>query len=123
MNKLYAFLAGFVFVLVPFMGQAQTIYEYSQDDAKILFFDKNLSQYIPHLVRMYENGKALHNQIWQTDSTHYYNPQPPLMLVTDWEDDGNGGVTSIPQNLISIGMAPLNFSYFVSPSTEQRAKV
>ena len=100
-------------------GGAQTIYEYKQDDARILFFDKNLSQYIPHIVRMYENGKALHEQIWWPDSLYRPAIQPPMMMLSDWADDGNGGAASIPQNMINIEMAPLNFSYFVSPSTER----
>ena len=98
---------------------AQTIYEYKQEDARILFFDKNLSQYIPHIVRMYENGKALHEQIWWPDSLSRPAIQPPMMMLSDWADDGNGGAASIPQNMINIEMAPLNFSYFISPSTER----
>ena len=63
-------------------GGAQTIYEYKQDDARILFFDKNLSR--PAI-------------------------QPPMMMLSNWADDGNGGAASIPQNMINIEMAPLNF--------------
>ena len=87
-------------------GGAQIIYEYKQDDARILFFDKNLSQYIPHIVRMYENGKALHEQIWWPDSLSRPAIQPPMMMLSDWADDGNGGAASIPQNMINIEMAP-----------------
>ena len=108
-------------------ASSQTIYEYERDDARILFFDKELSKYIPHIVRMYENGKALQEQIWWPD-TLASRPvlpsgkpviQPPLMLLSDWGDDGNGGASAIPQNMISVEMAPLNFSYFVAPSTER----
>ena len=106
---------------------AQTIYEYKSEDAQVLFFDKSLSQYIPHIVRMYENGKTIHEGIWWPDSQtgHPLLPngkpaiQPPLMMISDWADDGNGGASAIPRNLISVEMAPLNFSYFISPSTER----
>ncbi|MBQ4388815.1 MAG: helix-turn-helix transcriptional regulator [Bacteroidales bacterium] len=91
--------------------------QYKTNDARLVFFDKNLSRYIPHMVRMYQNGKALHGQIWTTDSV--YVPEPPLLLLTDWEDDGNGGVTPLPRTLIQIGMAPLNMSYYVNPSAER----
>jgi Periplasmic component of the Tol biopolymer transport system len=108
-------------------ADAQTIYEYKQEDARVLFFDKGLSQYIPHIIRMYENGKALHEQVWWPDSlgTGAVLPsgkpaiQPPMMMLSDWADDGNGGASAIPKNLISVEMAPLNFSYFISPSTER----
>ena len=83
----------------------------------MVFFDKNLSRYIPHMIRMYQNGKALHEQIWTSDAI--YVPEAPLLLLTDWEDDGNGGATPLPRSLIQIGMAPLNMSYYVNPSGER----
>jgi len=106
-------------VLATFPLPAQTILEYSRNDATVLFFNKDLSQNIPHIIRMYEDGRTLHNGIWNIDTLGKAKIQPPLMIVTDWEDDGNGGVTPIPNNFISIGMAPVNFSYFISPSPER----
>ena len=87
-------------------AQSQTYFQYKTDEARLVFFDKNLSRYIPHMVRMFQNGKALHDQIWTTDSL--YVPEAPLLLLTDWEDDGNGGATPLPRSLIQIGMAPLS---------------
>ena len=98
-------------------GQSRIYYQYKTDEATLVFFDKNLSRYIPHMIRMYENGKALHGQIWTSDSV--YQPEAPLLLLTDWEDDGNGGATPLPRSLIQIGMAPLNMSYYINPSGER----
>ena len=98
-------------------GQSQTYYQYTTDDVQMVFFDKNLSRYIPHMIRMYQNGKALHEQIWTSDGL--YVPEAPMLLLTDWEDDGNGGATPLPHSLIQIGMAPLNMSYYVNPSGER----
>lgn len=99
------------------MSEGQTYYQYRTDESRIVFFDKNLSRYIPHMTRMFQRGKALHEQIWTTDSL--YIPEPPLMMVTDWEDDGNGGATPLPHSLIQIGMAPLSMSYYINPSIER----
>lgn len=93
---------------------AQTIYQYKQDDATVCFFDKNQSQYLPFLMRRYQKSRALHSQIWGGMPS-----QAPFMMLTDWEDDGNGGVAAMPHTLILIGMAPLNMSYYVGPSTER----
>ena len=95
----------------------QTFYQYETDEARLVFFDKNLSRYIPHMIRMFQNGKARHEQIWTTDSV--YVPEAPLLLLTDWEDDGNGGATPLPTSLIQIGMAPLSMSYYINPSSER----
>ena len=102
-------------------GQNQTYYQYKTDEATLVFFDKNLSRYIPHMIRMYQNGKALHEQIWTSDSI--YQPEAPLLLLTDWEDDGNGGASPLPRSLIQIGMAPLNMSYYITPSGERYSQL
>ena len=99
---------------------AQTIYKYEQRDSSmnrgvtLTFFSKTLSQYIPHIIRQYEHGKALHDTVWGKPDI-----QPPFMMLTDWEDDGNGGAAPLPSNVISVGMAPVNMSYYVSPTTER----
>lgn len=105
---------------VPQFTQAQTIYKIEADDAFFMFFDPQLSQYMPHITRMYQRGKALHNQIWNSDTlTFKYIPQKPVMYITDWEDDGNAGVSALPTTTIGIGMAPLNYSFFIAPSVER----
>ena len=104
-------------VLIPAGVCGQTYFQYRTDEARLVFFDKNLSRYIPHMVRMFQNGKALHQQVWATDSV--YVMQPPLILVTDWEDDGNGGATPLPQNYIQFSMAPMSMSYYIAPASER----
>ena len=116
-NAFYLVLVLFLLIAHSTVAEGQTYYQYKTDQARIVFFDKNLSRYIPHMVRMFQRGKALHEQIWTTDSV--YIPEAPLMLVTDWEDDGNGGATPLPHSLIQIGMAPLSMSYYINPSIER----
>lgn len=103
-----------IFMTHSSVVSSQTIYQYKSPDAAICFFDKNQSQYIPHLIRKYELGKALHGQIWGKLPS-----QSPFMFLYDWEDDGNGGATPLPHNTIRIGMAPMNMSYFVGPTNER----
>lgn len=97
------------------------IYQYQQKDSagkkgvKLAFFTPNLSQYIPHIIRQHEHALALHTQIWQLGTLL----QPPFLFLTDYQDDGNGGASPLPVNFIDIGMAPLNMSYYIAPSTER----
>lgn len=99
------------------VSEGQNYFQYKTDEARIVFFDKNLSRYIPHMTRMFQRGKVLHEQIWTTDSV--FIPEAPLLLVTDWEDDGNGGASPLPHSFIQIGMAPLSMSYYINPSIER----
>ncbi len=92
----------------------QKLYKYETEDAFLVFASKNHSQYVPHVMRKFQNAKALHGQIWGELPT-----QAPYMILTDIEDDGNAGVTSIPHNYIMIVLAPLNKSYFTTPSNER----
>ena len=116
--KIKRFILLFALVLpLVCRAQNQTYYQYKTDQAQLVFFDKNLSRYIPHMIRMYQNGKALHDQVWTSDSV--YVPESPLMLLTDWEDDGNGGAAPLPRNFIQIGMAPISMSYYINPSAER----
>ena len=96
-----------------YMG-GQTIFQYKTDSATVCFFDKNQSQYIPHLMRNYQNAKNLHGQIWGDLPS-----QAPFIYLTDWDDDGNAGVAVIPHTIISIRMAPMNMSYYTSAYTER----
>ena len=118
---MFRFRIGILFfvLVLPLVAQAQnqTYCQYKTDEAQLVFFDKNLSRYIPHMVRMYQNGRALHEQIWTTDSV--YVPEAPLLMLTDWEDDGNGGATPLPRSMIQIGMAPMSMSYYINPSIER----
>lgn len=42
----------------------QKIYKYDNSEVKLIFFDKNISQYVPHLINEYTLGMARHNQLW-----------------------------------------------------------
>lgn len=99
---------------------AQRIYKYENNDVKFLFFDKKISQYVPHLIWEHQLGLERHNRIWNAgDTAHQYRPEQTLIYLTDWNDDGNGGASILPNNMISIRMAPLQNSYNFSPSVER----
>lgn len=83
--------------------------------ARVLFYVPGAAQYIPHIIRQYEQARIMHTRLWQTDIPL----QPPRIVLTDLEDDGNGGAAPLPTNYIGAGMAPLNMSYYVAPSTER----
>src|SRR5574344_2830288 len=112
-------IASLIMVMISLNAISQPIYQIKRNDASILFFDKNLSEYMPHIVTTYNRGMLLHNQIWERDTSFKYKMQKPIMYITDWEDDGNAGVAAIPYTSINIGMAPLNCSFFTAPSVER----
>lgn len=109
-------------LLLSYSVKSQEIYQYDNKDVKLIFFDKNISQYVPHIIKEYTFGKGRHDQLWNMppfDSVGLYRPKKTYMFLTDWNDDGNAGVNVIPINLIMVGMAPLNRSFDVSSSVER----
>lgn len=111
-----------LFLLPSTPSKAQKVYEYRQLDTLagnelvLTFFSPRLSQYIPHIVRRYNYAVDLHRQNWGITDGRI---MAPLVMLTDWEDDGNAGAAPLPYNLITIGMAPMNMSYFTSPQVER----
>ena len=80
-HSMYKRIALLILILLPMFtqGQNQTYFQYRTDGATLVFFDKNLSRYIPHMMRNFQLGKALHQQIWTTDSVYQYEVHKPDM--------------------------------------------
>ena len=96
-------IASLIMVMISLNAISQPIYQIKRNDASILFFDKNLSEYMPHIVTTYNRGMLLHKQIWEDDTSSFkYKMKTPMMYITDWEDDGNAGVSAIPFTIINI---------------------
>lgn len=116
-----SFLSLLFFLFPPFpvlAGTPLTLYKYRQTDgAELVFYSPSLSQYIPHIMRQYERARIMHTELWRMDRPL----QSPVMLLTDLQDDGNGGASPLPVNYIGIGMAPVNMSYYVAPTVERYA--
>ncbi|MDO4212706.1 MAG: hypothetical protein Q4D10_01035 [Bacteroidales bacterium] len=87
MNK--GLVCAFACLLSLGAGAQQKIYEYERDDARVLFFNEQISEKIPHIIRKYEEGKSIHNQVWGLPESGKGQIQPPMLLVTEWGDDGN----------------------------------
>jgi len=119
MQRKRTFLILFILVLTSFQMSAQTIYEYSNKNVTVLFFNKAVSEHIPGIVRKFDDARLIHNQIWQIDTTGKGAIKPPMLMISDFGDDGNGGACCIPTNFISAEMSPPNFSYFIAPAPER----
>lgn len=99
---------------------SQGYYKYEGNNCTLVFFDPGFAKNVPHITRMHNIGETLHSQLWDSPSdSPLYHPGKSVIFLTDWQDDGNGGVSPFPVSNIQIGMSPLNMSFFVSPSVER----
>lgn len=122
MKYIYFVISAFILLFVSNTAFSQEVYQYETKDVKFVFFDKNISHWVPHLIREHSSGLRRHDALWgDADSLLRvrYRPEQTFMFLTDWNDDGNGGVNVIPNNLILVGLAPLANAYDCAPSTER----
>jgi len=113
-------LAATICLVAGLRSESQEYYKYEGDNCTLVFFDKVFAKYVPHITRMHNVGETLHKQFWNSPSdSPLYHPDKPIIYLTDWQDDGNGGVNAFPVTNIQIGISPLNMSFFVSPSVER----
>ncbi|MCK4699483.1 MAG: hypothetical protein KAT38_04100, partial [Bacteroidales bacterium] len=90
------------------------IYQYNTPDLRLIYLTKGYSYMIPHMARSYENAMQFHKIFWD------YEPSEEVTIIlNDFTDVGNGGTLVIPWNMLSIGIAPFNYSYNIIPSNER----
>ncbi|MCK4677868.1 MAG: hypothetical protein KAT48_07035 [Bacteroidales bacterium] len=90
------------------------IYQYNTPDLRLIYLTKGYSYMIPHMARSYENAMQFHKTFWD------YEPSEEVTIIlNDFTDVGNGGTLVIPWNMLSIGIAPFNYSYNIIPSNER----
>ncbi|MFQ5650625.1 MAG: hypothetical protein ACE5IY_11845 [bacterium] len=95
----------------PLSGQIEKL---TSDRLKLLYLGKAQEYLVPHLARCFENALEFHRQ------TFNYEPSEEVtVLLQDFGDFGNGGATAVPNNLISIGMAPFSYAYETIPANER----
>ena len=68
----------------------------------------------PHLTRCFENSLAFHRQLFD------YTPSEDVtVFMQDFDDIGYAGATGVPYNWMTMGIAPYEYVYEVSPTNER----
>ncbi len=103
------------FLIISFFSRGQVqLYQYNTADLRTIYITKGYSYMVPHMARSYENAMAFHRDFWN------YKPSEEVsVLLNDFTDVGNGGTLVIPWNMLSIGVAPFNYTYNIIPSNER----
>ncbi|MFQ5639264.1 MAG: hypothetical protein ACE5IR_14875 [bacterium] len=73
---------------------------------KLLYYSKAHEFIVPHLARCFENSLKFHRNLFK------YSPSEKItVLLQDFGDYGNAGATTVPQNLVFVGIAPFSYDY------------
>jgi hypothetical protein len=68
----------------------------------------------PHLTRCFENSLDFHKQLFDYTPSEYVT-----IVMQDNDDIGFAGATGVPYNWMSMGIAPYEYVYEVSPTNER----
>ena len=84
------------------------------DDFEIVSASPGLDYVLGHAIRSAHNALNFHKNLFN------YKPNEKIfVLFTDFGDYGNGGATSLPHNLVTTNMAPMNYSFESSVAGER----
>lgn len=105
-------LALLVFLFLPRLSFSQ-FRVLETRDLRLIYFD-DYSYVVPHLARSFENALKFHKSLFQ-----YNTGEKVTVILHDFSDYGFGGTTSIPRNLILVGLEPFDYVYETQPANER----
>jgi hypothetical protein len=80
----------------------------------VLYYSPAHEYLVTHLIRSYENALRFEKGLF-----HYTPSEKVTVLIEDFGDYGHGAAASVPSNFISIGIAPLSYTYETLPANER----
>jgi hypothetical protein len=109
-------LGGLFLLLLPILGHAapNRLYIQATDHIEVLYYSPSHEYLVTHLIRSYENALRFEKSLF-----HYTPSQKVTVLIEDFGDYGHGAAASVPSNFISIGIAPLSYTYETLPANER----
>jgi hypothetical protein len=108
--------AGLLFIFFPALrgGPPTKLFIQATDHIEVLYYSPAHEYLVTHLIRSYENALKFEQSLF-----HYTPSQKLTVLLEDFEDYGHGAAASVPSNFISIGIAPLSYTYETLPANER----
>ena len=102
-----------VFLLLPFDLYSQ-LYQYQSKDLRIVCLGRMSDFLVPHTLRCFENTLQFDHKLYG------YTPWDQVtILMHDLWDNGNASASTVPRNLIGMGIEPTNYVFETSPGNER----
>ena len=104
----------FSFPIAAMRPAAAQLTEEHSPGLRVVYLDGTESYLVPHVTRTALNSLAFQKTLFGFD------PKEDLtVLLLDLSDAGNAGATSVPDNLVSVQIAPLGFSFETLAANER----
>ena len=105
--------AGILLLLAPAAARAQ-LATVETPEIRIVYFDGTETYLVPHVARAFLNALKFEKGLFGFDS-----PDRITLLVADFSDAGNAAAGTVPRNLMSVQIAPLNFAFETIAANER----
>ncbi len=101
----------FLLMTTPAKGQ---LYLLETDHLNLIYIGKIQEYLTPHVIACFENARRYHQERF-----NYHSREKTTIFLQDFWDYGNAGATALPRNRVSVGIAPLNYTFETSPANER----
>lgn len=107
----------YTFVLICFLFPHKAFAQLNEIDTKNmrLIYNGESTKYLAnYVIQCYENALSVNSRLYD-----YHTNEMTTLLMYDLSDFGNAGTGIIPQNHISLLIAPLDYQYETAPANER----
>ncbi len=84
------------------------------NDFKLVYYDFGHEYLINHTIRSYTNALRYHEKRFG-----YRRSDPVTIVMEDFGDYGNAGASSVPRNIVMMGIAPFKHAYETNATNER----
>lgn len=104
----------FLFGAASLLARGPKLYVQETEFAKIFYYDPSHEYLVQHLIRCFQTA-------FEADQKRFgYHPTEKIaILLEDFGDFGHGGAGTVPKNFVSIGLAPLSYTFETLPANER----
>ena len=92
------------------------LYVQETANVRVIYYDPAHEYVVQHLMRCFETALQ-----FDRETFHYQPSEKVTVLLEDFGDFGHGGAGTVPRNFISVGLAPLNYTFETLPANERMA--
>jgi hypothetical protein len=87
---------------------------FETDDIRLIYYDPTQTYLTPHVARSFHSAFGFYREFY-----HYEPSEQVTVKLWDISDVGGGSAGALPTNNLTVGLAPLTFSFETMPPSER----
>ena len=98
-----AFILISVSIPIPALAQLSVV---AVPGMRLVYLDPTQTFLVPHAARTFLNSLAFQGRLFD-----FHPKKPVMLLLTDISDSGNAAASTVPRDVVTVEIAPLNFAF------------